>query len=151
MKIYPCRFPSTNFRVHFDSLVIPPEDTDEDMYQENKGIDFSRTGGFVEGSSSSKSGFSMPSGSGGGALKIKSELSSSDSPPLPHHPFPNVIYNRPSYPVSSRSRSPTNPYNQHHHQRISPNKSQTPLKINIPDPSETNFSSPFPSPTGTIR
>lgn len=130
------RFPSTNFRVHFESLVIPPpaDDTDEDNlmiedYQENKGLDFSRTGAFVE-----SKGFSMPSGSGG--LKIKSEGGESSL----HHPYVGA-YRSQQYPVS---RSPN------YHSRISPNKSQTPLKINIPDASES-FSSPFPSPTGTIR
>jgi len=106
------RFPSTNFRVYFESLVIPPDD-EENIQEPPVGLDFSKNAfrNFEE------TKFSMPNTT---VLKIKPELS----------PPPETFT-----PTFNRINSP----------------SKTPLKINIPETTENNFSSPFPSPTGTIR
>ncbi|CAL8141355.1 unnamed protein product [Orchesella dallaii] len=162
------RFPSTNFRVYFESLVIPaePEDTEEAL---------------DESSYSNPSSSSEKTGVGLDFTRQRFGPSTDDyhgySSSIHHH-TPNFSGDREqAFQIPGRIKGETaeSPDVQYGSRNASPAsagvlqpapsssgygstgrgsggyKSQpvTPLKINIPDP-DVNYGSPFPSPTGTI-
>lgn len=163
------RFPSTNFRVYFESLVMPePDDTDEALQDsaystptqgpphipEKPGIpDFPRR--YVQQQpiqddfhqpaypqsypANDRDTFQAPAG----LARVKTEIES-----------PDVQYGRNSSPASAgvlQQPGPSGSSTGYGGSGGGRYKSQpvTPLKINIPDP-DVNYGSPFPSPTGTI-
>lgn len=172
------RFPSTNFRVYFESLVMPaePDDADESLedsaystptsgssHLEKTGVvDFSPRQRFPPQVTAPEDFHHQPNYQFPASGERDQQTFQVPTPATGGGArIKNEIPESPDAPYGSRNASPASAgtiqpgpsgggsgYSAGGGGRF---KSQpvTPLKINIPDP-EVNYGSPFPSPTGTI-